>query len=59
MGEVTCVIADDHPAILAAARSALEEAGIEVVGEAVNGEAAAKLVEHHRPTAPRLPSHYR
>ncbi len=50
MGEVTCVIADDHPAILAAARSALEEAGIEVVGEAIDGEAAAKLVEHHRPT---------
>ena len=50
MGEITCVIADDHPAILAAARSALEEAGIEVLGEAADGEAAATLVEHHRPT---------
>lgn len=50
METITCVIADDHPAILDAVRRALEKAGIEVIGEALDGDAAVRLVEEQRPT---------
>jgi DNA-binding NarL/FixJ family response regulator len=50
MDSITCVIADDHPAILDAVRRALADAGIEVVGEALDGDEAMQLVEEHGPT---------
>ncbi len=50
MTDITCVIADDHPPILDAVRRGLESAGIEVVGQALDGDEAARLIEEHRPT---------
>lgn len=49
MSDITCVIADDHPAILDAVRRALESAGIEVVGQALDGDEAAQLIEALQP----------
>ena len=50
MTDITCVIADDHPPILDAVRRGLESAGIEVVGQALDGDEAARLIEEHHPT---------
>jgi DNA-binding NarL/FixJ family response regulator len=38
------LIADDHPVVRAGLRSGLSECGIDVIGEAENGEALLKLV---------------
>jgi DNA-binding NarL/FixJ family response regulator len=46
---ITCVVADDHPAILDAVRRALESSGFDVVGQAFDGEEAARVIEEHRP----------
>jgi DNA-binding NarL/FixJ family response regulator len=46
----TVVIADDQPMVRAGLRSLLEgEDGVEVVGEAVDGEQALAAVHRHRP----------
>lgn len=45
----TCVVADDHPAVLDSVCRVLEEAGLAVVGRAPNGEDAAALIEEQRP----------
>jgi DNA-binding NarL/FixJ family response regulator len=45
---VTCVVADDHPAMLAAVAEILERNGVDVVGRAGDGERAlALIVELH------------
>lgn len=49
-GRITCVVADDHPAILQTVCSHLERAGLHVTGRARDGEEAALLVEAQRPT---------
>jgi len=49
-GLITCVVADDHPAILQTICSHLERAGLHIVGRARDGEEAAMLVEAQRPT---------
>ena len=49
-GLITCVVADDHPAILQTICSHLELAGLHVVGRARDGEEAARLVEEQQPT---------
>lgn len=46
---LTCVVADDHPAVLAAAAEALRSNGIEVVGEARDGAEALAKIERLRP----------
>jgi DNA-binding NarL/FixJ family response regulator len=48
--DATCVIADDHPAMLEAMSTCLGEAGVDVVGRAVDGESALELLGRHRPT---------
>jgi len=45
----TCVVADDHPAVLASVSRYLEACGLRVVGRARNGEEAIALVESQRP----------
>lgn len=43
---ITCVVADDHPAMLAAVGDILEGSGVQVVGRAADGEEAlARIVE--------------
>ena len=46
---ITCVVADDHPAVLDAVAKFLQNGGIDVVGRAEDGEAALVLVEQHAP----------
>jgi DNA-binding NarL/FixJ family response regulator len=49
MSVPTVVLADDHAATRAGVRSALEEGGFAVVGEAATGDAAVEQVRLHRP----------
>jgi DNA-binding NarL/FixJ family response regulator len=44
-----CLVADDHPALLAAVCDYLEEAGIEVVARARNGRDALTKIESFQP----------
>jgi DNA-binding NarL/FixJ family response regulator len=46
---VTCVVADDHPAVLEAVAEFLAEGGIEVVGRAQDGEEALEKIEQRKP----------
>ncbi len=46
---VTCVVVDDHPALLEAIASVLREHGIELVGRAADGEAGLALIRRMRP----------
>src|SRR5215204_5911838 len=48
--EIRIVLADDHPLILEGIRALIENApGMEIVGEATNGEEAVMLISDRRP----------
>jgi DNA-binding NarL/FixJ family response regulator len=47
---VTCVVADDHPAVLEAVAEFLAQGGIEVVARARDGKEALEQIEQRRPT---------
>jgi DNA-binding NarL/FixJ family response regulator len=46
---VTCVVADDHPAVLEAVSEFLAQGGIEVVARARDGEEALERIEQRKP----------
>src|SRR3954452_17718653 len=46
---ITCVIADDHPAMLTAVAEILARSGFDVLGRARDGAEAIALIEQHRP----------
>jgi DNA-binding NarL/FixJ family response regulator len=46
---ITCLVADDHPAMVEAVIGVLEEHGVEVVARARDGEDAAAKIESRRP----------
>jgi DNA-binding NarL/FixJ family response regulator len=46
---VTCVVADDHPAVLAAVTGVFENSGIDVVGSARDGAEALQQIRAHGP----------
>ena len=46
---ITCVVADDHPAVVEAVSDVLAENGVTVPGRARDGTDAVKLIELHRP----------
>ena len=46
---VTAVVADDHPALLAAVADVLTEHGVAVIGRAANGDEALAKIEARRP----------
>lgn len=46
---ITCVVADDHPAIVQAVCEALEAAGIQVMARAADGEQALQAIRARRP----------
>ena len=46
---VTCLVADDHPAMLAAVAEILERSGIEVVARAADGELALSQIAELKP----------
>jgi DNA-binding NarL/FixJ family response regulator len=45
----TCVVADDHPAVLEAVAEYLVQAGVEVVARARDGEEALEKIEQRKP----------
>jgi CheY-like chemotaxis protein len=47
---ITCVVADDHPALVEALAVVLSSEGIDVVARAVDGTDALKAIEELRPT---------
>ena len=49
MTPVTCIVADDHPAVLEAVAEFLGQGGIEVVGRARDGEEALEKIEARKP----------
>jgi len=46
---LTCLVADDHPAVLEAVSEFLQSGGVEVVGRASKGDEALEKVEARRP----------
>lgn len=46
---ITCLVADDHPAVVEAVADVLGEHGIEVTGRARDGSDAVAQIEEHRP----------
>jgi DNA-binding NarL/FixJ family response regulator len=46
---ITCVVADDHPAVLEAVAEFLVQGGIEVIGRARDGEEALERIEQRKP----------
>jgi two-component system response regulator DesR len=46
---ITCVVADDHPAVLRSVGLSLERNGLAVVGTATDGLTALALVQEHQP----------
>jgi DNA-binding NarL/FixJ family response regulator len=46
---VTCLVADDHPAVLEAVCEYLGSSGIEIVGRAADGEEALEKLEMRKP----------
>jgi DNA-binding NarL/FixJ family response regulator len=46
---VTCLVADDHPAVLAAVCAVFEDSGIDVVGRARDGAEALELIQSKKP----------
>ncbi len=48
-GPITCVVADDHPAMLAALAEILDRNGIRVLGRAQDGEEALEQIEALKP----------
>ena len=47
---LTCLIADDHPAVVASLTGFLEQSGIEVVAQARGGEDALQQIEERHPS---------
>lgn len=48
--KISCLVADDHPAMIEAVCDVLEESGIEIVGRARDGEEALSKIETRKPT---------
>jgi DNA-binding NarL/FixJ family response regulator len=46
---VTCVVADDHPAMLTAVAGILASDGVEIVGKAADGQDALAQIEEKKP----------
>jgi DNA-binding NarL/FixJ family response regulator len=52
--EITCLVADDHPAVVEAVADVLVAAGIRVVGKARDGQEALALIEAEPPAVALL-----
>jgi two-component system nitrate/nitrite response regulator NarL len=47
--QITCVIADDHPAVLDSVSRVLSSHGINIVAQVRDGEDAIRAIEEHKP----------
>jgi two-component system nitrate/nitrite response regulator NarL len=54
---LTCVVADDHPPIVASVTRYLSERGVDVVAEARTGTDALAAIERHRPAVAVIDHH--
>src|SRR4051794_4654228 len=48
--QITCLVADDHPATIQAVADVLTERGVEIVGRAKDGEEALEQIKERKPT---------
>lgn len=48
-GVITCLVADDHPAMVAAVSDMLEQHGVEITGRARDGQEALRKLEERTP----------
>jgi DNA-binding NarL/FixJ family response regulator len=48
--KISCLVADDHPAMIEAVCDVLDDAGIEVIGRARDGEEALQKLETRKPS---------
>jgi DNA-binding NarL/FixJ family response regulator len=48
-GSITCLIADDHPAVVQAVAEVLASGGITITGQDRDGEQALETIRKHRP----------
>jgi DNA-binding NarL/FixJ family response regulator len=48
-GQITCILADDHPAVLDSVSRVLGKHGIAVLAQARDGEDAVQAIEQHKP----------
>jgi DNA-binding NarL/FixJ family response regulator len=48
-GQITCVVADDHPAVLDSVSRVLVKNGVAVLAQARDGEDAVRAIEQHEP----------
>jgi DNA-binding NarL/FixJ family response regulator len=49
VSQITCIVADDHPAMVEAVCDVLEESGVAVIGRARDGEDALAKIEARQP----------
>ena len=49
MTPITCIVADDHPAMVEAVCDVLDESGVDVIGKARDGEDALAKIEARHP----------
>ena len=49
VAQITCVVADDHPAVLDSVSRVLAKHGIAVLAQARDGEDALRAIEEHKP----------
>jgi DNA-binding NarL/FixJ family response regulator len=47
--QINCLVADDHPAMLRAISELLKREGVQVIGEAADGEEALAKIEQRKP----------
>ena len=49
VGQITCVVADDHPAVLDSLSRVLVKSGVAVLAQARDGDDAVRAIEQHKP----------
>lgn len=54
---ITCLVADDHPAVARAVSDVLRESGIQIAGQVRDGEAALEAIQRKRPNVALLDIH--
>ncbi len=51
---ITCLVADDHPAVVQAVSEVLAENGVQITGQARDGEQAAEAIQRTQPSVALL-----
>jgi DNA-binding NarL/FixJ family response regulator len=51
---ITCLVADDHPAVVQAVSEVLAESGVQITGQAHDGEQALNAIQRTQPNVALL-----